>query len=174
MARKTPAELQAAIENWFIDRGIRRREATDRAAEIVLKEQIAEKLPDLSDDDAGSVVFLFDQWEMNTQYEIDDISVFDAQAYKCVQAHNSQTDRQPPLVPALWTPLRNTGGGGGVPDPWVQPTGAQDAYATGDRVTHPNPFADNDALWIYESAIDANTTVPGQNGDQFWLPIEAV
>lgn len=39
-----------------------------------------------------------------------------------------------------------------MPDPWVQPTGAADAYKTGDRVT----FEDN----VWESVIDANVWSP--------------
>jgi hypothetical protein len=52
---------------------------------------------------------------------------------------------------------------------WVQPTGAHDAYQTGDIVYYPT---ENDELWI--SKIDANTTVP--DGDEpynrYWEPYE--
>ena len=31
-------------------------------------------------------------------------------------------------------------------------------------------------IWIYESAIDANTTEPGRDGtfDRYWTPVEPV
>lgn len=62
----------------------------------------------------------------------------------------------------------------GYPE-WVQPTGAHDAYAVGERVTHDNPN-DGGAIWVYESVIPANTTEPGRDGtfDRWWTPIERV
>lgn len=62
---------------------------------------------------------------------------------------------------------------GGVA-PWQQPTGAHDAYSTGERVTHDNPN-DGGAIWVYESAINANTTEPGRDGtfDRWWTPVAA-
>ena len=59
--------------------------------------------------------------------------------------------------------------------PWVQPTGAFDAYPVGARVTHDNPN-DGGAIWIYESKIPANTTEPGRDGtfDRWWQPISPV
>lgn len=55
---------------------------------------------------------------------------------------------------------------------WVQPTGSQDAYATGDLVTHDNPN-DGGAIWVYQSNIDANTAEPGRDGtfDRWWEPL---
>jgi hypothetical protein len=50
----------------------------------------------------------------------------------------------------LFTPLRVVTGA--TPDPWVQPTGAHDAYNTGDRVTFEGK--------VYESLINANTYSP--------------
>jgi hypothetical protein len=60
------------------------------------------------------------------------------------------------------------------PLPWRAPTGAADAYAIGDRVTHTVAGRETD-LW--ESNIDANTTEPGTDGspgqwfDRWWRPI---
>jgi hypothetical protein len=45
---------------------------------------------------------------------------------------------------------------GEEPAAWVQPTGAHDAYSTGDRVTH------NDFIWI--SDVDANVWEPSVYG----------
>jgi len=56
-----------------------------------------------------------------------------------------------------WTSLSNPPAG---PEPWVQPTGAQDAYNTGDQVTH------NGSTW--ESTVDANVWEPGVFG---WVQI---
>lgn len=65
-----------------------------------------------------------------------------------MQAHTSQTDWTPDIVPALFT--RKTPAGV-IPD-WVQPTGAHDAYNIGDRVTFNGQ--------VYESLINANVWSP--------------
>jgi len=67
-----------------------------------------------------------------------------------VQAHRSQADWTPDKTPALWTPVLETKGA--APDPFVQPTGAADAYSVGDRVTFQG------AVW--ESTMDANVWSP--------------
>lgn len=51
-----------------------------------------------------------------------------------------------------------------APPAWVQPTGAQDAYDTGDRVTYQGV--------VYESLIDANTTIPGSD-PRWWKQVAA-
>jgi len=93
---------------------------------------------------------------------------FEGTIYVCVQDHN-RTQFDPADTPALFAPARRQA------DPWVQPTGAQDAYAIGDRVTHDNPN-DGGNIWLYESTIDANTFEPGRDGtfDRWWTPIEPV
>ncbi|MCA1781986.1 MAG: hypothetical protein ABR616_05750 [Dermatophilaceae bacterium] len=50
----------------------------------------------------------------------------------------------------------------GEPSPWVQPTGAHDAYALGSLVTH------NGSTW--SSDIDANTYEPGVYGWTLYTP----
>jgi len=149
------------------------RAATEKAQAIVLKEQIAAKIEDLPDEEKAALTHLFDPWAVDVAYVIGDIVEYQDLPYKSVQAHTSQSDWTPDTVPALFTPLRVVSGAN--PDPWVQPTGAQDAYAIGDRVTHDNPN-DSSNIWIYESAIAANTTEPGRDGafDRYWTPVEAV
>jgi len=85
--------------------------------------------------------------------------------YVCVQNHTRTAD-DPSAIPALFTPARAQLAA------WVQPTGAQDAYATGDLVTHDNPN-DGGTIWVYRSTIDGNTTEPGRDGtsDRWWEPI---
>lgn len=51
--------------------------------------------------------------------------------YKCVQAHTSQADWAPDATPALWMVVSLDE----YPE-WVQPTGAHDAYNTGDKVSY--------------------------------------
>ena len=58
--------------------------------------------------------------------------------------------------------------------PWISGggTGTAGSYNLGDRVTHDNPN-DGGSIWIYESAIPANTTQPGRDStfDRWWTPM---
>ena len=71
--------------------------------------------------------------------------------YKCVQAHTSQADWAPDATPALWVVVSIDE----YPE-WVQPTGAHDAYNTGDKVSYNGKH--------YISTIDANTYAPDVYG----------
>ena len=79
-------------------------------------------------------------------YEVDD------KLYEVIQAHTTQSDWTPDIVPALFNIIHEPLPGEDYP-PWVQPTGAHDAYPKGARVTHVGKN--------WESTIDANTTEPG-------------
>ena len=125
----------------------------------------------LSGKELASIASLYPKWKAGLSVVVDDIYRFQNTLYKVVQAHTTQADWTPPTVPALFTPVAAPG----VVPEWVQPTGAQDAYAVGDQVTHDNP-QDGGNVWLYESKIEANTTEPGRDGtfDRYWLPVEAV
>ena len=75
--------------------------------------------------------------------------------YRCVQGHTSQEGWEPDKTPALWTEVALPGE---IPV-WKQPTGAQDAYNTGDKVHYP----DKDGP-VYVSTVDANVWEPGVYG----------
>jgi hypothetical protein len=68
--------------------------------------------------------------------------------YKVVQSHSTQLDWEPQNVPALFVRVAAPEE---IPN-WVQPTGAHDAYNTGDKVRFEGS--------IYESIIDANVWSP--------------
>lgn len=106
-------------------------------------------------------------WVVNTAVAVGDIRVFEGQSYRCLQAHTTQIDWTPPLVPALWVIVPKDG----VIPLWKQPTGAQDAYEIDAIVYWDNPN-DSSNLWIYKSLIPANTTEPGRDGtfDRWWNP----
>jgi len=87
-------------------------------------------------------------WDSSTAYEVDDLASHNGLVYKCLQAHTAQVDWTPDVVPALW---RVAAPGGVIPE-WVQPTGAHNAYQTGDRVTFEGQ--------VYESTIDSNVWSP--------------
>lgn len=105
----------------------------------------------LDDVQAESVTALFDDWQSGIAYAVGDRRQYDGLLYRCVQAHTSQADWTPPAVPALWVRTSTEE----WPE-WVQPTGAQDAYAKGDKVSH------NDKRWT--SDVDANVWEPGVYG----------
>ncbi len=124
-------------------------------AEYVDEAQAAldEVLPILTDEQAEQVVDAFPAWKPNTAYKVGDRRRHGGRLYRCEQAHTSQADWTPDLVPALWTPI---GEPGTVPE-WVQPTGAQDAYGLGDHLMH------NGEEWV--STYDgANVWEPGVFG----------
>lgn len=112
----------------------------------------------LTDEEAMEVATVYPAWADNKAYKVDDLVAFgengvgDPQLYRCVQAHTSQADWTPDKTPALWSAV------GLAPDQipvWSQPTGAHDAYDTGDRVHYPE--ADSP---VYESLIDGNIWSP--------------
>ena len=105
----------------------------------------------LDDDEAESVTILFEDWKAGVSHAVGDRRQYEGLLYRCVQAHTSQIGWEPPAVPALWTRTSTEE----WPE-WVQPTGAQDAYNTGDKVSH------NGAHWV--SGVDGNVWEPGAYG----------
>ena len=106
----------------------------------------------LTDEDALQAVELYPAWQAGTAYTVDERIRYNSTLYRCVQAHTSQADWTPDATPALWTVVSLDE----WPE-WVQPTGAQDAYAKGDKVSH------NGKHWISE--VDGNVWEPGIYGN---------
>ena len=121
----------------------------------ILKSMMHKAAVSLPDDDALEAVELFPAWETDTAYTLGIRVRYDGKLYRCEQAHTSQTGWEPPNVPALWTEVAEPGT---IPV-WKQPTGAQDAYMTGDKVHFPG---ENDQ--IYVSIVDNNIWQPGVYG----------
>lgn len=105
----------------------------------------------LPDEEAETVTALFPDWEDGKAYAVGDRVKYNGLLYRCVQAHTSQADWTPDVVPALWVRTSTEE----WPE-WIQPTGAHDAYNKGDKVSH------NEKHWI--SDIDANVYEPGVYG----------
>ena len=125
----------------------------DRAR--ALRPMIEKAAASLTDEDALEAVELFPEWRTDTAYIVSERIRYDGKLYKCVQAHTSQSDWTPPTTPALWTEVAEPGT---IPV-WKQPTGAQDAYMTGDKVHYPG---EDDP--VYESTMDYNVYEPGVFG----------
>ena len=80
-----------------------------------------------------------------------EIYLYNDELYRVVQDHTTQNDWTPDKTPALYTKISVEE----FPQ-WVQPTGAQDAYKKGDKVTYDNKH------WI--STADNNVWQPGVYG----------
>lgn len=118
-------------------------------------------LKTLSDfEDAEDVI---DKWAIGTAYYTGDLVMDGEQEYECVQPHASQEGWEPHATPALWKVHEEDGDGIPV---WSQPTGAHDAYKTGDKVHYPT--IDDP---VYESTMDANVYSP-EAYPQGWQLVE--
>lgn len=100
-------------------------------------------------DDAAALdaMAIYPAWAVGEAYAAGDRRRYGEKLYKCVQAHTSQADWTPDATPALWVKISVDE----WPE-WVQPTGAHDAYNTGDKVTY------NGKRYI--SLIDGNVYSP--------------
>lgn len=116
-----------------------------------LRKLIEKACISLNDEDALEGVELFPNWETEHAYSVNDRVKYESTLYKCVQAHTSQADWTPNITPALWVRVTIEE----YPQ-WVQPIGSQDAYMTGDKVTH------NDKHWV--STVDNNVWEPSVYG----------
>ena len=104
-----------------------------------------------TDENALKVIDLYPVWAVGIAVAKDSRYQYEGKLYKCVQAHTTQADWAPDVTPALWVMVSLDE----WPE-WIQPTGAHDAYAKGDKVTH------SSKKWT--SDVDANTWEPGVYG----------
>lgn len=97
-----------------------------------VKKMLASSTEELSDEDALAVAALFPTWnsKIGEQVNVGERLWYDSKLYKVVQQHTAQEDWTPDATPALYTEVSIVE----WPE-WVQPTGSQDAYNTGDKVT---------------------------------------
>jgi len=117
-----------------------------------LIERAAASLPD---EDALDGVELFPKWAADIAVTAGGRYGYNGKLYRCEQSHTTQTGWEPNITPALWTEVAKPGE---IPV-WRQPTGAQDAYMTGDKVWYP----DKDTT-VYVSTVDNNVWQPGVYG----------
>ena len=120
-----------------------------------LRELLYKASASLTDEDALEGIELFPLWAADTAYAPGVRVRYKEKLYRCEQAHASQEGWEPPAVPALWTEVAKPGE---IPV-WRQPTGAQDAYMTGDKVHYPD--ADGP---VYVSLVDNNVWSPDTPG----------
>jgi hypothetical protein len=122
-----------------------------REQALKYREAIKVAADNVTDEVADSAAFIFEAWNGDgVDYVVGDRRRYDGVVYKCITAHKSQEDWMPSVASSLWARAHID-----VAE-WVQPTGASDAYKTGDKVKH------NDKVWI--STVDANVWEPGVYG----------
>ena len=109
----------------------------------------------LTEEQALEIATVYPVWEAGKAYAVGDIishgtnATGDPQLYKVVQAHTSQADWLPEATPALYDAFGLDDSGYPV---WSQPSGAHDAYNTGDIVNYNGT--------LYQSLIDGNVWSP--------------
>lgn len=127
--------------NWGVE-----KDYHDTARELV------EELPD---EQAAALAELFDPWMPDVDVAAGQRLLYEDKLYKVVQAHHTQEDWTPDKTPALFVEIPKPGE---IPV-WRQPTGAQDAYMTGDKVHFPEA-----ADPVYMSNCDNNVWAPNVYG----------
>ena len=109
----------------------------------------------LTEEEAMEIATVYPSYEVGKEYRADEFIAYginevgDPQLYRVVQAHTSQEDWKPDITPSLYTAIGLNPQG--YPT-WSRPTGAHDAYNTGDIVDYNGT--------LYKSLIDGNTYSP--------------
>lgn len=116
-------------------------------------------LNNATDEEAYTMRYLYDEWDYNKElYKKDERFMYEDKFYKVLQEHEPQSDWLPTTASGLYVE---------IPDPnveypeWKQPTGAQNAYMIGDKVTFEGKK--------YISKIDNNTWSPTEYPDGWTL-----
>lgn len=104
-----------------------------------------------SDELALESIELFPKWAAGISVSVGERYQYNGVLYRVVQSHTTQSDWTPDITQALWTVVSLEE----WPE-WMQPTGAQDAYNKGDKVSHDGKH------WV--SDVDNNVWAPGVYG----------
>ena len=115
------------------------------------RKEIEKAATSLPDADALTAPEMFPHWKPDIQVAVDERIYYENKLYRVVQAHTTQEGWEPDKTPALFTEVPKPGE---IPV-WKQPTGAQDAYMTGDKVHYPTASDP-----VYVSTVDNNTWAP--------------
>ena len=128
-------------------------EATRRViADVLIAPQITAGT--LSDDEVAARLAVFPAWTPDVDVTVGEFLAWDGTVVEVLQAHRTQADWTPDVVPALFRVFRKTAGP--TVDEWKQPVGATDAYKKGDRVMFEGV--------VWESTAAANVWEPGVYG----------
>lgn len=122
----------------------------------------------LTNEEALEIATVYPKYEVGKTYKENEYLIYgetstgDPQLYKVVQGHTSQEDWKPDETPSLYEPIGLNQAGYPV---WSKPSGAHDAYSTGDVVDY------NGTLYV--SVIDGNVYSPDEYPNA-WEAFEAV
>lgn len=123
-----------------------------------VKKMLSSSIEELTDEEALEVAALYSTWvsKMGKEVAVGERLWYNEKLWKVIQAHIVQSDWTPDVASSLYVQVS-------IEEwpAWVQPTGAQDAYRLGDKVSH------NDKHWT--SDIDFNTYTPGIYG---WTEVQ--
>lgn len=106
------------------------------------------RVDELSEEELIEMIDLYEGYQVDKLYKVDDIFKYEGKLYKVIQEHTSQADWIPSELPALYLSMMPEN----VIPEWKQPTGGHDAYKKGDKVIFNGK--------VYESLIDGNTWSP--------------
>ena len=104
----------------------------------------------LTDEQALEVKELYQLWEVDTAYAVDDVRRYNDKLFRCLQAHTSQADWTPDAVPALWVEIAPKGEYREIKDGML----STEAFALGEI----GWYKEKDNL--YKSLIAANVYTP--------------
>lgn len=119
------------------------------------------RVDELSEEELLDMIDLYESYQVDKLYKVDDIFKYEGKLYKVIQEHTSQEDWIPSELPALYLSMMPEN----VIPEWVHPTGEHDAYKKGDKVTFEGK--------VYESLIDGNSWSPNDYA-QGWKEIKNV
>lgn len=122
-----------------------------REKAISIRNKIELASSTMTDENALTAIELFPMWKTATAYTAGVRVRYENKLYKCNQSHTSQSDWTPNVTPALWSEVSIEEWA-----EWKQPTGAHDAYNTGDKCSYKNKH------WICTS--DNNVYAPDVYG----------
>lgn len=114
-----------------------------------VKKMLQTSAAELSDEEALEVAALYPTWvsKIGEEVKVGERYWYNEDLYKVIQNHTVLENWTPDVSTSLFTKVSIEE----YPE-WVQPTGAQDAYNTGDKVTYNGKH--------YECLIDNNTWSP--------------
>jgi len=107
---------------------------------------------DLTEEELAFILGKYPAYKVDKVLSAGEKFVYRSRLYEVVQAHTSQSDWRPDLVPALYKEAMPEG----IIGPWRQPLGAHDAYMTGDRVLFNGE--------VHVSKVDNNVWSPDTYG----------
>lgn len=115
-------------------------------------------------DDVIRVAALFEAWSTGRAYEAGDTVLWEGQPMTCLTAHSTEVhpDWTPETAPSLWRAWHGCSVDTALP--WVQPTGAHDAYMTGEYMIW------SGGLWLCR--VDGTVHTPGEL-ETAWEAVEA-